>query len=181
MFKRIIPFAHDLIKQSLSKEDIAVDMTAGNGHDTLLLAELCDNVYAFDIQETAIKNTKKRLEENGFKHVNLIQDSHANIKNHINKAVKVVIFNLGYLPGESKHITTIFETTLKALNEVIDLLSNNGLISITLYPGHEAGKIECEHIEKWVEKLPSNNYTVLKYQFTNRKDAPYNLMIYKHE
>ena len=37
----------------------------GNGHDTLFLAKLAKEVYAFGIQEQALVHTQKRLEEAG--------------------------------------------------------------------------------------------------------------------
>ena len=42
--------------------DICIDATAGNGHDTLLLAELVGasgSIIAFDIQEQAVQETKR--------------------------------------------------------------------------------------------------------------------------
>ena len=35
----IVPFAHGLLQRALQPGDIAIDATAGNGHDTLLLAQ----------------------------------------------------------------------------------------------------------------------------------------------
>ncbi|MFH5882032.1 class I SAM-dependent methyltransferase [Liberiplasma polymorphum] len=181
MFKRLIPFVHDSIASCLSNDDVAVDMTAGNGHDTLFLAKLCNHVYAFDIQEKAIKKTHKRLTKENIHHVKLINDSHTNLKQHVMHPIKVCVFNLGYLPGEDASITTQKETTLEALKLALDLLVNGGLISITLYTGHPEGAFEAHLIESWVNQLPSKSYTVLKYQFINRYKAPYNLLIYKHE
>ncbi len=38
-----------------------MDATMGNGHDTLFLAKLAKQVYAFDIQEQALEKTQERL------------------------------------------------------------------------------------------------------------------------
>ena len=45
--------------------DTVVDFTMGNGHDTEYLCRKVPDgkVYAFDIQASALENTKKRLEE----------------------------------------------------------------------------------------------------------------------
>ena len=46
--------AHRLIKAKLFGGEIVVDATAGNGHDTLFLANLVGHngtVYAFDVQK----------------------------------------------------------------------------------------------------------------------------------
>ena len=48
--KRPLEMAHDFLAEVVTKEDIVVDATMGNGHDTLFLAKLARQVYAFDIQ-----------------------------------------------------------------------------------------------------------------------------------
>ena len=37
---RIIEFAHKIIKDKVSGKDICVDMTIGNGNDTLFMAKI---------------------------------------------------------------------------------------------------------------------------------------------
>ena len=57
---------------------IAVDATCGNGNDTLWLAESCDRVYGFDIQQSAISQTAALLEAHGLADkARLFCDSHA--------------------------------------------------------------------------------------------------------
>lgn len=59
-----IQLAHCLLKDRLNKAKIIVDATAGNGNDTLFLAQNALNnaqIYAFDIQKEAIENTKALL------------------------------------------------------------------------------------------------------------------------
>ena len=46
--------AHAFLAEVVTKEDVVVDATMGNGHDTLFLAKLVKQVYAFDIQEQAV-------------------------------------------------------------------------------------------------------------------------------
>lgn len=50
------------LEKVINKGDIVVDATMGNGYDTKYLAEKVGEegfVYSFDIQETALKSTKK--------------------------------------------------------------------------------------------------------------------------
>ncbi|WP_222597737.1 methyltransferase domain-containing protein, partial [Streptococcus pneumoniae] len=64
MLKKILPYSKELLKMAAGEGDIVVDATMGNGHDTQFLAELVGengHVYAFDIQESAVANTKERL------------------------------------------------------------------------------------------------------------------------
>ena len=48
----------------------------GNGHDTLFLSKVAKQVYSFDIQQEALNNTKKLIEDTD--NVNLILASHEN-------------------------------------------------------------------------------------------------------
>ena len=63
---RPLQMAHAFLAEVVSKEDTVVDATMGNGHDTLFLAQLARQVYAFDIQEQAVEKTRQRLAEAGY-------------------------------------------------------------------------------------------------------------------
>ncbi len=181
MFVNIIEYAHQTFQSIIRPEDVVVDATAGNGHDTVFLAKLSRYVYAFDVQACALDTTKKRLNDEGLANrVTLVHDSHANADHYLHNQVKVFVFNLGYLPGEDKRITTNKKSTLIAIEKALDYLMLDGMISITVYPGHDEGKEEAQAIEILTSGLSPHHYTVLKYQFTNRTNAPYNVMIHKH-
>lgn len=176
----ILPFARILLEKCVKEGSIAVDATAGNGYDTLFLAKRVGKngrVYAFDIQEQAIINTKKRLQEaNEQEQVVLISDGHEKLKNYIAKEhfgkIHGAIFNLGYLPGSDKTVTTRPETTIAAVEELLDILAVGGLIVLVIYHGHEEGKIEKEALLKYLQKLPQEKAHVLKYEFINQKNCP---------
>lgn len=51
---RPLEMAHDFLREVITDQDTVVDATMGNGHDTLFLAKLAKEVYAFDIQEQAL-------------------------------------------------------------------------------------------------------------------------------
>ena len=58
---RILAFTHELLRQRLRPGDNALDGTAGNGHDTLLLAQCVGpggRVWAFDVQPQAVLDRK---------------------------------------------------------------------------------------------------------------------------
>ena len=61
--KRPLEMAHDFLAEVVNQDDIVVDATMGNGHDTLFLAKLAKKVYAFDIQEQALEKTQERLNQ----------------------------------------------------------------------------------------------------------------------
>lgn len=179
MIERITPFVHKNIKDYVTGEDIAIDMTAGNGTDTLFLASLCKHVYAFDIQKSAINNTNRLLKSKGISNVTTILDSHVNVNKHINEKVRCAVFNLGYLPKSDKLITTTGKTTLEAINNILPLMMKNSLISITVYIGHKEGQEESILLKEFVSTLPSNIYNVLQYSNLIKKNAPYNILIEK--
>jgi len=61
-----IQLAHQLVSDQLGGGEVVIDATAGNGHDTLFLAQqvgASGTVYSFDVQEEAIRITGSRLEE----------------------------------------------------------------------------------------------------------------------
>jgi len=144
--------AHSFVAEVINHGDLVVDATMGNGHDTAFLCTLTNNVYAFDIQDQAIQNTRARNLV-----ATLIQDCHSNIDRYIKQPIKVAIFNLGYLPGSNKTIITRPETTITALKKVKSLLAPGGRIAIVVYPKHPGGKEEADAVLEWVNKQVDQN------------------------
>ena len=133
-------FVHKYVKGLITKDDTVVDMTAGNGNDTLLLAKLSRRVYAFDIDSRAIESTGERVK--GHDNVTLILDDHANVDRYLEGGIKLFIFNLGYLPHSDDPSVTKADNTLVAFKKAYDLLLDNGYIIITFYRGHKGGMDE---------------------------------------
>lgn len=179
MVLNVIPFVHKLLNETVSKEDVCIDATMGNGHDTLLLSKLSKKVYAFDIQEQAILSTQELLDNNNVSNVELIHDSHTKIADYVKTKVKAVTFNLGYLPGSDKSVQTNKSSTIQAINQSLELLVKGGLITIILYIGHEGGLTEANYVEEHVSTLNKSHYQVVKYDFINRDKSPYVLVIEK--
>lgn len=168
--------AHLLIRNHLQSDDIAIDATCGNGQDTLFLASLLTNgkIYALDIQEAALARTQEKLRASGFEdRVELLHQSHATFPESIHPgSVKLIVYNLGYLPGGDRHLTTLTDTTMQSLNAALPLLKNDGALSIMLYPGHAEGTKEAERVTEWAKGLPSYAYVVQKMTRLNRNLAP---------
>ena len=177
---RILPFTKYLLKKSIAEGDIAIDATCGNGNDTVLLSHLVGKkgkVYAFDVQKEAIDLTATKLKEAGLENVNLILDGHENVLNYISSEISTAIFNLGYLPGSDKLVTTRGDTTWKAVVDILSLLKVGGIIILVIYHGHEEGKVERNYIEKKVATLDVGATSVLRYEFLNKVNAPYMIAI----
>ena len=138
--------AHELLRAQLCPGDIAIDATAGNGHDTLFLAQAvgpCGRVHGFDIQPAAILATRARLAAAG-----AAAPAELHLAGHEQMArllpalcgkVAAVTFNLGYLPGADHATTTGTNSTLEALEQALTLLRSGGALSVLAYRGHPGG------------------------------------------
>ena len=174
--QRVLQYAQTLLKSAVTEGDIAVDATAGNGHDTLFLAQLVGDdgfVYAFDVQKQAVDATLHRLLDNALEHRALVlKDGHENVAKYINKPVAGAIFNLGYLPGSDHEVITRPNTTIQALENLLKLLKIGGIIVLVIYHGHEGGKEERDEVIRFVSELPQKYIHVLRYEFLNQKNDP---------
>ena len=174
--ERVLQYAQTLLKSAVGDGDIAVDATAGNGHDTLFLAELVGDdgfVYAFDVQKQAVDATLHRLLDNALEHRALVlKDGHENVAKYVDKPVSGAIFNLGYLPGSDHEVITRPNTTIQALESLLKLLKVGGIIVLVIYHGHEGGKEERDEVIRFVSGLPQKYIHVLRYEFLNQKNDP---------
>jgi tRNA G37 N-methylase Trm5 len=177
VLKNSLELSHEYIKKVVKQGDIAVDATAGNGNDTLLLARLVGStgkVYSFDIQEKAIIKTKEKLVHNDMdRRVKLIKDGHQNMGLYIKeKSIKAVMFNLGYLPGGDHSIATRAETTIPAIETAMGLIVQKGIITIVVYYGGDSGFDEKIRLLDYIESIDSKKFTVMKTEFVNQINCP---------
>ncbi|SFB18177.1 MULTISPECIES: class I SAM-dependent methyltransferase [unclassified Bacillus (in: firmicutes)] len=176
----ILPFARKLLEKAVTDGNAVVDATLGNGHDTLYLANLVGSdghVFGFDIQKQAIETSLSKISEKGFEdRVTLFHSGHENlgllIPTEYHGKLAGAIFNLGYLPGSDKSITTTPLTTISALNQLMNLLKPGGIIVIVIYHGHEQGKVERDHLIEFAISLDQTKAHVLQYQFINQQNNP---------
>ncbi len=175
----------DLHKQfiltHIGQGDTVVDFTMGNGHDTEFLSKTVGesgHVYAFDIQQSAVESTAKNLKAAGCpENYTLICDSHHNVKKYVQGPIKAGMFNLGWLPGGDKTITTMRETTMPAIEAAIDLLDDDAILNIAVYPGHPEGDAEGKMIEEYLETLSRYHVCATKVKIVNSATSPYFFMI----
>ena len=179
--KRPLEMAHDFLTQVITQEDIVVDATMGNGHDTLFLAKLAKQVYAFDIQEQALEKTNQRLQADGLTNVQLILQGHETVDQFVSE-LKAAIFNLGYLPSADKSIITRPQTTIEAIEKLCNRLVKGGRTAIMIYYGHEGGDLEKDAVLTYVSQLPQQEYTATIYRTLNQvNNPPFLVMIEKLE
>ncbi|XP_073004898.1 tRNA (mnm(5)s(2)U34)-methyltransferase, chloroplastic [Typha latifolia] len=185
--------AHVVWRSIVQKGDIVVDATCGNGHDTLALLKMIADesgkgcVYGIDIQESSIKSTAYMLEKSADAHerklVKLFSVCHSKIEDIVpnNAPVRLVAFNLGYLPGGDKTIITTSQTTELALQAASRLLGHDGLISIMVYVGHPGGRDELEVVQSFASSLPVETWVSCKFEMLNRPTAPVLVLLYKKQ
>lgn len=174
--------AHRFVRSIVRKGDHCIDATAGNGHDTLYLAGLvgeAGKVLGMDVQEKAIDHTRMRLAEHGLAdRVILERTGHERLAGRLLelgwKNVRLVMFNLGYLPGSDKAHITRPETTLRALDASLESLSAEGALSVVVYRGHPGGLEEFHAVNQWFAGVDPNTAFRLNYErgHTGEKRTP---------
>ncbi|MFP3391156.1 class I SAM-dependent methyltransferase [Brevibacillus sp. SIMBA_040] len=181
MFPNVLEVARKLIRERVREGETVIDATMGNGNDTLFLAQLVKEegkVIAFDIQPLAIEKTKERLEREGVADwVEMKLASHEEIEK-LEGSAGAIMFNLGYLPGGDKEITTQAESTIHAIQSGLNVLRPGGIMTVMIYWGHTAGEVEKDAVESFCHELSQLEFLVLKYQYINQQNqAPFLLAI----
>lgn len=173
----LFDLSHTFWKKALRTGDWAIDATCGNGHDTLFLSEHCAGVIGLDIQSQALLNTRERCIN---KNIFLFNQSHLSFPELAYLApIRLVVYNLGYLPGGNKQITTMAQNTLKSVENALNLILPGGLVSITCYSGHNEGQKEEEVLFSFCQSLCPKTWTVVFHKWLNRNKAPSLLLIQK--
>ena len=160
----------------IMKGDTVIDATCGTGQDTAALARAAGEtgkVFAFDIQQAAIAQTKARLDEEGLSNVQLVHGSFVTMGSYVlEESAAAVVFNLGYLPGGDHSITTTADETLAGLKEALRAIRPGGIVTAVLYSGHEEGAEEKRQVMSWAEDLDPRMYHVAYTGFINQKNDP---------
>ena len=181
---QLLDIAKSFLDQANIKEDsVLADFTMGNGHDTLYLCSLVPKgkVFAFDIQKEAVENTKARLTEAGVTtDYTLVLDSHSNAKNYIDTEIDAGMFNLGYRPSGNKSVHTMRESTLPAVRDAVDMLKKGGILVISVYPGHDEGRIEGKMLLEMLAEYDKKLYCVSHFHLVNSPDAPFVIAVEKY-
>ena len=178
----VLVLAHDYVQRVLLPGDLAVDATVGNGHDTFFLAHCVGSagkVIGCDIQPIALRQAEARLRAAGvLERVELLLLGHEQLAHWLTSAtpgvrVKAAMFNLGYMPGADHSLITRAETTITALESMLTLMAQGGVITAVLYSGHPGGWAETRAVLDWVYALPPGcaSFSIFQPQHT-RKAAP---------
>lgn len=172
-----VRWSHALLSPRLHPGDAVVDATAGNGHDTLFLAQHVlpgGKVFVFDVQAGALEQTQTRIKDHDA--VTMIHAGHERMDDFLPQelrgGIRAFMFNLGWLPGSDKSCITRTETTLAALHLALGWLAEGGMITVVCYPGHDGGDAEASAVEQWAAQLPADSFESQKIAFLNLEGAP---------
>ena len=167
-------WARELHAAAVGEGAIVVDATMGGGGDTLDMARLVGEtgyVYAFDVQQDALERTRARLAAEGLEaRATLICDGHQHMEKYVRGPVDAVLFNLGWLPGSDRRVTTRVDTTLQAVNAALRLLKKGGLLTVCAYPGHAEGAAERDALIEWARALDRRAYQCMLRAYLNQPE-----------
>lgn len=166
--------AHTIVREYLQPGDRVIDATIGNGYDTVFLADMVGpsgHVDGFDIQNEAIESARLKLRDRPNESITLHHLGHEKMADLIVEPVQAVMFNLGYLPGGDKELTTRPETTSLALQAAVDLLSPTGIVSIVIYTGHPGGREEADAVHCFCQLLSSHQFETTLHQSASENPA----------
>jgi len=194
---RVVNWGHELLAEKVEHGQLTVDLTAGNGYDTLMLSRLVGDsgqVIAFDVQSAALASTRQRLEESGVAvrnwqaietpvpaaaGVDLVEAGHEELKSYVSTPPQGIIANLGFFPSGDRQIVTRPQTTLCALEQSAELLAPGGRLAVVVYIGHPGGREEGDAVDGFFASLDESEFQVLELKVKNRPDAPYLLVAEK--
>ena len=91
------------------------------------------------------------------------------------------MFNLGYRPGGDKSVTTLTESTLKAVTDGINLMQKGGVLVISVYPGHAEGEKEGRELYSLLSSYDKVYYSVIQYKMINSPTSPFILAVEKYD
>jgi len=163
----------NIVKNYVKNKRVAVDCTLGRGNDAIFLSSIFEKVYAFEIQQEAIDDFKKKNSD-----ITIFNESHEKIF-LVSENIDFVIYNLGYLPKGDKSITTNAETTLISIKNAMKKLCKWGIIIIVIYPGHEEGKREQIELLKYLKDVDKSIWGVMNHEMINREKSPSLILIEK--
>lgn len=167
--------ARMIMEAMIESGDTVIDATVGNGNDLKYLADKvgdAGHVFGFEIQAEGIKRAEALLFPQYEKRVTIIHDTHEKLREYVNTPVKVILYNLGYLPQSDHSITTLRETTLASVQNALQIVQDAGAILLVVYRGHAEGRAEWDVLTTFLKGVAQNEFNVGVFDFLNQANNP---------
>lgn len=178
----ILQLAKDRLAENANTHGVYVDFTMGRGRDTLFLCSLAPQgrVYSFDIQPSALEQTTELLRQYDVQNATLVLDSHDCFGDYVKGGIDGGLFNLGFLPGGDRSLTTRRDSTMNAVKGAMKALKRGCALGVAVYPGHDEGRLEGEELQAYFTTIDKKEYDIFIYRLLNVPDSPYMMMIERH-
>ncbi len=176
----VTEIVHDLVRLHLKPGDTAFDGTAGNGHDTLFLAQCVGStgrVYAWDIQPLAIERTAMLVATHGISWVELTLGNHAELDRLFGATFQAATFNLGYLPAGDRTVTTTTANSIRAIRAAAERLVAGGILTVLAYTAHVGGHDEANAVGELLQSLEPTEFEFHEELFASGRTAPPRLFV----
>ena len=66
----------------------------------------------------------------------------------------------------------LIATLQEAIKKALDILENNGIITVVIYYGGDSGFEEKDFILEYIESIDNRQFTVMKTEFVNQINCP---------
>ncbi|MBX7155072.1 MAG: class I SAM-dependent methyltransferase [Bacteriodetes bacterium] len=179
-----VEFSHRFVREFAVQARVAFDATVGNGGDTaFLLSVVAEDgiVFGTDVQQTALDNAEQLLQQTPFTNYRLFNRSCTEVLACMQElgveTLDIVMMNCGYLPGGDKSVTTNANDTVLTIECCCNVLAVSGVLSVVVYPGHEAGASEVQAVEQFVRQLSPKQFQVCTYGAVNMMRSPQCYMV----
>lgn len=133
--KSMSELAHDFLLDVLHEQAICVDATLGLGRDSrFFLDHRAAHVFAYEVQPELYAASCEKMTG---PRITAWLRSHEFMKEDLSEyegQIDAVIFNFGYDPHCLHGVSTLPESSVKAVNAAADLLRPKGRMALVFYP-----------------------------------------------
>lgn len=165
---------------------VLVDATLGNGHDAAFLLRCAPQealLLGTDIQPQAVRAAADRLAAARAARpdcrVQIFCRGHEELPqlwaelppDERQRPLLAGMFNLGWLPGGDKSCLTQADSTLTALDFLLERLMPQGCLSVHCYTGNAGGPEEEQAVLRRAASLPPRRWRVVCCRDVNREAA----------
>lgn len=168
--------AHDFLRPVMHRQAVLVDGTLGPGQDTSFLLKRAGRVIAYDIQPEAVERVRARVQD---ERLEVRLESHEKIAD-LPFEIDGAIFNFGWCPGLDHGVTTLPESSLRAVQAAFERLRVKGRIALVFYP-HMEGQREADVVLKWLGSLDPRRGPVQLVSVVNSPRSPFAVLVEKRK